>query len=214
MSMKRILAGTAVAGMLFVNHACMNRNVNAMREEIDKLKRGTISLPLMQMKCIHQDLWHDASEKRPLKLVVYSDSSACSSCAVSQLYTWIDLMRESEPYQGKFGYHFIFCPKTNDKANVELAIMALQHFKHPVFIDTANVFERSNPHLPNNPPVPHLPSGRGQPRGAGRQPAGERKDRGAVLEDREGKVRRETLTLPSLAKADEAVSCGRAEKER
>ena len=151
MSMKRILAGTAVAGMLFVNHACMNRNVNAMREEIDKLKRGTISLPLMQMKCIHQGLWHDASEKRPLKLVVYSDSSACSSCAVSQLYTWIDLMRESEPYQGKFGYHFIFCPKTNDKANVELAIMALQHFKHPVFIDTANVFERSNPHLPHNP---------------------------------------------------------------
>ena len=85
---------------------------------------------------------------------------------------------------------------------------------YPVYVDSLSIFRKANPHLPNNPPVPHLPSGRGQPRGAGRQPAGERKDRGAVLEDREGKVRRETLTLPSLAKADEAVSCGRAEKER
>ena len=202
----------AVSFMLLFCISCKD-NRKQVRKDLEELPSQPIEL------CIeHMQVWKDGWNTDPphghkgLKLIIYSDSTVCSSCRLRNIHLWDDWVIKTEAYRDILDICFIFSPTLKDINNFRLAMRTYAP-DYPVYVDSLSIFRKANPHLPT-PPVPHLPSGRGQPRGAGRQPAGERKDRGAVLEDREGKVRRETLTLPSLAKADEAVSCERAEKER
>ena len=128
-----------------------NDDTRVMKEKIGILKQNKISLPLERMKYIcHRSMGENTQINKSLKFVSYSDSMACSSCAVDKLYTWIDLIRKTESYENKLGYYFIFFPKMKEWANVEFVISTLSHFNYPVYMDTLGIFERSNPHLPHN----------------------------------------------------------------
>ena len=89
-----------------------NDDTRVMKEKIGILKQNKISLPLERMKYIcHRSMGENTQINKSLKFVSYSDSMACSSCAVDKLYTWIDLIRKTESYENKLGYYFIFFPK-------------------------------------------------------------------------------------------------------
>lgn len=110
-----------------------NDDTRVMKEKIGILKQNKISLPLERMKYIcHRSMGENTQINKSLKFVSYSDSMACSSCAVDKLYTWIDLIRKTESYENKLGYYFIFFPKMKEWANVEFAISTLSHFNYPV----------------------------------------------------------------------------------
>ena len=114
-----------------------NDDTRVMKEKIGILKQNKISLPLERMKYIcHRSMRDNIQINKSLKFVSYSDSMACSSCAVDKLYTWIDLIRKTESYENKLGYYFIFFPKMKEWANVEFAISTLSHFNYPVYMDT------------------------------------------------------------------------------
>lgn len=105
-----------------------NDDTRVMKEKIGILKQNKISLPLERMKYIcHRSMGENTQINKSLKFVSYSDSMACSSCAVDKLYTWIDLIRKTESYENKLGYYFIFFPKMKEWANVEFAISTLSH---------------------------------------------------------------------------------------
>ena len=92
-----------------------NDDTRVMKEKIGILKQNKISLPLERMKYIcHRSMGENTQINKSLKFVSYSDSMACSSCAVDKLYTWIDLIRKTESYENKLGYYFIFFPKMKD----------------------------------------------------------------------------------------------------
>lgn len=129
---------------------CRKNQTIAMKDKIGLIKQHKISLPLERMKrvcnrstgcCIPKD--------RSLKIVAYSDSMACSSCAVDKLYTWLDMIKKTEPYGEKINYNFIFCPKKEERENVEFAIKTLAHFNYPVYVDTLGLFEGLNPQIPH-----------------------------------------------------------------
>ena len=85
-----------------------NDDTRVMKEKIGILKQNKISLPLERMKYIcHRSMGENTQINKSLKFVSYSDSMACSSCAVDKLYTWIDLIRKTESYENKLGYYFI-----------------------------------------------------------------------------------------------------------
>lgn len=72
-----------------------NDDTRVMKEKIGILKQNKISLPLERMKYIcHRSMGENTQINKSLKFVSYSDSMACSSCAVDKLYTWIDLIRK------------------------------------------------------------------------------------------------------------------------
>ena len=76
-------------------------------------------------------------ERCPMKLVVYVDSTSCSSCLIKNMYHWYDVIDEVERrYHGKLKTVFIFNP--------------ISAFGYPIFVDTTNVFRRMNTHISNS----------------------------------------------------------------
>ncbi len=81
------------------------------------------------------------------KLVVYADSTECSSCAINKMFLWNPTIDFTKKYNNDIRLHFIFYT-----SNVEITRLALRanSFDYPVMLDEIGEFERLNPHLPKN----------------------------------------------------------------
>lgn len=122
---------------------------NQYTRGIAKLKSAPIALPLDQMEALYNG--RDTVERdtrEELKLVVYSDSTACASCRLSKMYFWNDLLEEMEQYEGRVKAYFIFSPRREKVSSTRLSMRTMR-FNHVVYLDTAGVFARSNPNLPD-----------------------------------------------------------------
>lgn len=84
-----------------------------------------------------------------LKLIIYADSSECSSCKIGQMYLWTDYIKYAAKYNGRLRYYFIYSPSKNDIGYVQFT-MKNNSLDCPVLLDTMGEFERLNPHLPKN----------------------------------------------------------------
>jgi hypothetical protein len=75
------------------------------------------------------------------KVLLYVDSSGCSSCRL-KLFQWKRLMSESDSlFQGKVSFLFFFQPKSKKELR---ALFRTEKFNHPVFIDMKNNINRLN----------------------------------------------------------------------
>ncbi len=81
------------------------------------------------------------------KMVVYTDSMGCSSCALQSLYRWEDLIEYAEQFDGALKYYFIFNPPKSENIRMALRTSMLDY---PMLLDSLGEFERLNPHLPRN----------------------------------------------------------------
>ncbi len=89
-------------------------------------------------------------ERCPMKLVVYVDSTSCSSCLMKNMYHWYDVIDEVERrYHGKLKTVFIFNPIKKQLRIFEYAYRN-SAFGYPIFVDTTNVFRRMNTHIANS----------------------------------------------------------------
>ncbi len=89
-------------------------------------------------------------ERCPMKLVVYVDSTSCSSCLIKNMYHWYDIIDEiKRRYHEKLKIVFIFNPI---KKQLRMFVYAYRNsaFGYPIFVDTTNVFRKMNTHIPNN----------------------------------------------------------------
>lgn len=85
-----------------------------------------------------------------MALVIYSDTSVCSSCTVKGMYRWFEILDNIKEEYGNFvKVYFIFSPLKKDINELKISLKT-SLFEYPVFIDTANVFSRHNKHLPND----------------------------------------------------------------
>ena len=85
-----------------------------------------------------------------LKLVIFTDSTACSSCAMKQMYSWNTYIEKAYESNHMLQLMFVFAPNKNE---VEMLIRynKISVFDYPVYIDTLGIFQKNNPHLPKNP---------------------------------------------------------------
>lgn len=111
-----------------------------MSNRIEMCQEATVTLSGKDI--IAQDYF--ASD---FKMVVYTDSLGCSSCALQQLHLWSDFVEFAEPYGGKLKYYFIFNPPKRE--NIRLALRSSM-LDYPMLLDSLGEFERLNPHLPKN----------------------------------------------------------------
>lgn len=94
-SMKQV--GCFLLFMVFCSLSCTRKNSYA--DGILQLQSRPVSLPLDKMRC----MWNGrdtivAGEEyaKGMKLVVYYDSAACSSCGLKTMYLWDKLIEELE----------------------------------------------------------------------------------------------------------------------
>ena len=90
------------------------------------------------------------SSSKVLSMVVYSDETVCSSCAVKGMYIWNDLIDTTEcKYGNQLPFYFIFTPEKEQIVDLKIALKR-SGFNYPVYIDTLGVFKRRNNHIPDN----------------------------------------------------------------
>lgn len=119
--------------------------------DIEKLKSKPISLHLDKMQTLYNGI--DTVIHSPIhgmKLIIYSDSLACTTCAMSKMYCWNDLLKRAESYGEILNVHFIFSPKQQDLPCTR-ELLSNINFKHVIHLDTMNVFSMNNSNIPNNP---------------------------------------------------------------
>ena len=115
-----------------------------VRDKIEQMKSRPIELCLDKMECRRNPL--NKLDKK-YTMVVYVDSTECSSCALSKLRFWNPLIAEAKKKQLDIDYVFILAPKKEDMedVNVELEITDLQS---SIYVDTGFVFRKVNSFLP------------------------------------------------------------------
>ena len=109
-----------------------------------------ISLDKMQHNVNGRDTLFPDFADSELKLVAYSDSLACSACTIEGMFRWDNFIKDAQKYQGQLKFYFLFSPNKEDAKTVQFALKA-NIFDYPIFIDSAGVFAKENPHLPKNP---------------------------------------------------------------
>lgn len=122
-----------------------------LKRELLQLQSEKIILPIVEMRTLidGRDTLLPDFTKSKLKLVVYSDSSDCSSCMLEKIHVWDTLLLKTAKYEKQFNVFFIFSPTTLQKHDVEF-ILKMRHFHYPVFLDIAGKFPQYNPHIPEN----------------------------------------------------------------
>ena len=120
-----------------------------MKSEIDHLCAFQVSIPkvevINQIADDHLSLYTGCG----LSLIVYTDSTSCTSCAINKQDLWFPFLEYCKRYKGKLSFYFIYAPSKKDRKGVELALKNI-NFDYPILLDTLGEFERLNPHLPEN----------------------------------------------------------------
>ena len=107
------------------------------------LELGSDSLP---------DRWTDSVGMLHPKLMLYYSAEVCSSCKMKELYRWQARLTDSlATTVSKVRCLCIIHTSTHDKREMVQQTIADYRLQFPVLLDTAGIFERSNPQLPENP---------------------------------------------------------------
>ena len=129
--------------------SCLNDS--SLGEDVYQLKSNPILIDWNRMECIEDEFdtvsFHRDSAK--LKLIVYVDSTRCSSCYVNTMYQWSDVFAKLQPYKGRAQILFIFSPSEYRRESFHLAVKGA-HLGFPVYVDSMDVLLHDNPHIPSN----------------------------------------------------------------
>lgn len=136
---------------VFLGFSCLvscNGN-RGIEENLYDMCSHPINLCLEEMQCRNKygDTIFVDSVKPLYRMVVYVDSSACSSCTLDKMYVWNKSIEKARKQGNRLRYVFIVAPKPEQLEDAYLSIES-NGLESPVYVDTAYVFRKANPHLP------------------------------------------------------------------
>ena len=119
-------------------------SIKRIGEDVEQLYSSVIHIPTQKM--LRFDC-HSSVPKvmrsKGYKMVVYTDSTECSSCAIGHLYVWEPILDSLMTFPEYNETVFIFAPSKTDCSKVEKELR-YSDFKYPVYLDTCNVFAELN----------------------------------------------------------------------
>lgn len=127
---------------------CSCAGDDKIKEEMERFYGQHVTLPLDSMLYMADDgarPAHDGTDY--YKLVVYYDSTECSSCRLKTLYEWDTLIDSASSSGCGLGFYFVFNVPIQRMDDVK-ETLATYAEGLPVYLDTTGVFERVNPNLP------------------------------------------------------------------
>ena len=128
--------------------ACEHRD-REMTDDIVKLEKCAIRLPLDSMISFPKGK-RQSFQDSLMKLIVFSDSNVCASCKLKMMYKWNDFLDKMQQYEKGVMAYFIFSPSNKNMRTFHCIVKDIL-YSYPIYIDTMNVFLRSNPYIPSNP---------------------------------------------------------------
>lgn len=155
--MKRIvifwLCGVLIAGSI---SACSERAKLERDLKLIQSKPIDLCIDSLYRYCTNESansehgLVVDSVNVDRLSLVIYSDETVCSSCAVKGMYVWNEVIDSTKNrYGDSLPFYFIFTPEKEQLVDLKIAL-SRSGFDYPVYIDTLGVFKQRNRHIPEN----------------------------------------------------------------
>ena len=140
----RILLVSLVLMML---SSCGERN--EIRQVLSSFKETEIVLP-SDMEVYDEGGFRMAvlDSLNSVKMIIYYDSTDCSSCRISHLIELEPLYRDVAE-DGHYDVVTIFSPRSEELEDVRLQL-AVQDFSFPVYVDTYGSFARENVGIPED----------------------------------------------------------------
>lgn len=137
--------------LLFMS--CHNKD-RKIKNDLINLQQAPICIPINKMDCIFNKCKESTllvnENNDNLKLIIYADSIVCSSCRIKTMYKWDAFLSKLKKFPNKVKVFFIFAP-SHDKINQFKITARTLPRNYPIYTDTANVFLRLNPHIPEDP---------------------------------------------------------------
>lgn len=142
--MKRII-GFLVLTLSIFACACHTRTIP---KDIEAFVNQTITFPDKLQPVINGRATTNLNLlDAEIKLVVWMDSTGCTSCALQHMDPWYDITN----YIGQFGEKvkviFILSPKYENRKSIDISTML---FRYPMYIDRDYNFPVLNPTLPKD----------------------------------------------------------------
>lgn len=86
--------------------------------------------------------------KAEVNIVVYADSTDCTSCYIGKLKKWNEYLSVESETKGKVSFLFIMEVNAN-QLNIVKSALNTSSLKHSVYLDTLSFFRHANPQLPD-----------------------------------------------------------------
>lgn len=136
---------------VFLLTACNEKK--ELKKDILRMQSCNIILPLKDMTALsssNQDSLNNLAKEAKFKLIIYTDSSECSSCKLMEMKKWKTAMQNINAHNGMVMTYSIFNSKKEDEdiLKFNLRSMSLPGF---VYWDKNGIFLRKNPQIPKNP---------------------------------------------------------------
>ncbi len=143
----RIINFIICSGILFGLSSCDKRN---LQKQLERFSRSEVVIPAGMRQMMHGKdtiLLNPAMDVA--KLIIYTDSLDCSSCRITHLYEYEEILDYCDGIGDGLLPIFIFSPPQLKIKEVMQALEIAQ-FNYPVFIDSQSFFKASNDHLPQD----------------------------------------------------------------
>lgn len=120
----------------------------SVETKISRMKETPIVFPLdsMDVWTPHERITIDTN-KAKYKMVVYVDTTNCSSCALKHMFVWNDFLKYSDEHDDILDFVFIIEARPGEGKSLK-DIMYMTMLKHPIYIDNNRMFIRKNPSIP------------------------------------------------------------------
>lgn len=127
--------------------ACQSSDSNL--EIANKLLKSNIYLPIDSMEVFLHENYPESKNKND-KVILYLDSTRCSSCELRTLTEWqsfVQLLRQEEGIE--LDIIWILSPSKKDYDTLKSSLKTIKP-SFPVYIDIDNNFIRKNPQIPSD----------------------------------------------------------------
>lgn len=142
--MNKILIGVILLFLLFP-FSC-RRVDSSLAEKVNVLKEQGVLIDFSQMQRVSKG--KNCVSK--YVLLVYLDSTDCTTCALGHMYKWDELLAKYAEKKNYLQILFIFLPKKSFDV-AKLQEISLQYPLYSVWIDSCGTFERNNPSIVEDP---------------------------------------------------------------
>lgn len=142
--MKSILVFLCLSLLVFCN-SCRTRSIP---KEIEAFVDQEITFPDKLQPVLNGRIASNLNLlDAEIKLVVWIDSTGCTSCALQHMDPWYDVTDYTSQFGAKVKVIFILSPKYRDRQSIDLSTML---FRYPLYIDRDYNFPELNPDLPKD----------------------------------------------------------------
>lgn len=135
----------------FAAMCILMRRKHDVAKDLNMLRSHAIVLPLDSMeKYVSKEYIEAKNEQEDCRLIVYTDSVQCSSCALTGLLQSGKLVDTIQSCKTYCRVYFVFTPPATERTSLKNRAHR-SNFRYPIYIDRNQAFIKANPHIPALP---------------------------------------------------------------